>query len=69
MGAKKKELRKLGPSDLGLDAAEIGAAGRRVEVRRLYVPEKSGEAEMLEGDAATATAALVERLQKQAKVL
>ena len=69
MGAKKKELRKLGPSDLGLDAGEIGAAGRRVEVRRLYVPEKSGEAEMLEGDAATASAALVDRLQKQAKVL
>jgi electron transfer flavoprotein beta subunit len=69
MGAKKKEMRKLGPSDLGLDAAEVGAAGRRVEVRRLYVPEKSGEAEMLGGDAATATAALVDRLQKRAKVL
>jgi electron transfer flavoprotein beta subunit len=69
MGAKKKEMRKLGPSDLGLDAGEVGAAGRRVEVRRLYVPEKSGEAEMLGGDAATATAALIDRLQKQAKVL
>lgn len=69
MGAKKKEMRKLAPGDLGLDPGEVGAAGRRVEVRRLYVPEKTAEAEILEGDAATAAAALVDRLQKEAKVL
>lgn len=69
MGAKKKEIRKVGPGDLGVDASMVGAAGRRVEVTRLYVPEKAAEAEMIEGDAATAAATLVERLQKEAKVL
>jgi electron transfer flavoprotein beta subunit len=69
MGAKKKEMKKLAPSDLGLDAADVGAAGRRVELERLYVPEKTAAAEILQGDAATAAAALVERLQKEAKVL
>ena len=69
MGAKKKEMKKLGPADLGLDAGEVGSAGRRVELRRLYVPEKSAAAEILQGDAATAAAALVDRLQKEAKVL
>lgn len=69
MGAKKKETRKLSPADLGLDPAEIGAAGRRVETTRLYVPEKTSEAEMIEGDPATAAATLVEKLQKEAKVL
>ena len=69
MGAKKKEMRKVAPSDLGLEPGQVGDAGRRVEVRRLYVPEKTAEAEILEGDAATAAAALVDRLQKEAKVL
>jgi len=69
MGAKKKEIRKAGPGDLGLDPGDVGRAGRRIDVRRLYVPEKSSEAEILEGDPATAAASLVEKLQKEAKVL
>jgi electron transfer flavoprotein alpha/beta subunit len=69
MGAKKKEMKKLGPADLGLDPGQVGSAGRRVDVRRLYVPEKSAVAEILQGDAATAAATLVDRLQKEAKVL
>ncbi|HYO47131.1 MAG TPA: electron transfer flavoprotein subunit beta/FixA family protein [Gemmatimonadota bacterium] len=69
MGAKKKEMKKLGPLDLGLDPGEVGAAGRRVELHRLYVPVKTAQAEILGGDVATATAALVDRLQKEAKVL
>lgn len=69
MGAKKKEIRKLSPADLGLSADEVGAAGRSVEVKSLYVPEKSEGAEMIEGDPGAAAAELVERLQKEAKVL
>ena len=69
MGAKKKEMKKLAPADLGLDATQVGAAGRRVRLERLYVPEKTAAAEILQGDAATAAAALVDRLQKEAKVL
>jgi electron transfer flavoprotein beta subunit len=69
MGAKKKEMKKLGPADVGVDAGQVGAAGRKVELKRLYVPEKTAEAEILQGDAATAAASLVERLQKEAKVL
>ena len=69
MGAKKKEIAKVGPADVGLDPSEVGEAGRRVEVTRLYVPEKTSEAEMIEGDAETAAATLVDKLQKEAKVL
>ena len=63
------EIRKISPADIGLAADQVGAAGRRVEVTRLYVPEKTQGAELLEGDAGTAVAALVDRLQKEAKVL
>ena len=69
MGAKKKETKKRAVADLGLDPGSVGAAGRRIEVRRLYAPEKTARAEILQGDAATSAATLVERLQKNAKVL
>lgn len=69
MGAKKKEIRKLGPADLGIPVDEVGSAGRRVTIRRLYVPEKTATAEMIEGDAPEAAATLVDKLQKEAKVL
>lgn len=70
MGAKKKEIKKLAPDHLGLDPNEVGRSGRRVEIARLYEPEKTAEAEMIEGDdAGKAAEILIERLQKEAKVL
>lgn len=69
MGAKKKEIRKLTPGDVGLDAGAVGKAGRRTEITRLYVPEKTKGAELIEGDTATAVGTLVDKLQKEAKVL
>ena len=69
MGAKKKEMKKMGPADAGVDGNQVGTGGRKVELKRLYVPEKTAAAEILPGDAATAAASLIDRLQKQAKVL
>ena len=69
MGAKKKEMKKLGAADLGLSAEQVGAAASAVELLRLYVPEKSKSAEILQGDPAGAAAQLVDRLQKEAKVM
>lgn len=70
MGAKKKEIARVTPDELGLDSGAIGQAGRRVLVQRLYVPEKTAQAEMIPGDDAEAAAAILfEKLQKEAKVL
>lgn len=69
MGAKKKEIRKLAPADLGLEAGQVGKAGRKIEITRLYVPEKTKGAEMLDGAPAEAAVRLVDKLQKEAKVL
>jgi electron transfer flavoprotein beta subunit len=69
MGAKKKETRKVAPADLGLAPDAVGEAGSGVELLALYVPEKTKEAEILEGAPAEAAATLVDRLQKEAKVL
>jgi electron transfer flavoprotein beta subunit len=69
MGAKKKEMKKLTPADLGLSPDQIGAAGSGVELLKVYVPEKAKSAQILQGDPSQATAALVERLRNEAKVL
>ena len=69
MGAKKKEIRKVAPGDLGLAAEQVGRAGRRIELLKLYVPGKAKEVEILEGDAPAAAAKLVEKLRQEAKVL
>lgn len=69
MGAKRKPIDKPTPGDLGLDPQEVGADGSGLELLGVRFPETGKGAQMLEGDPATAVAALVERLQKEARVL
>jgi electron transfer flavoprotein beta subunit len=69
MQAKKKEVAEVGPADLGLDPAQIGAAGATLEVLSVALPQSGGGAQMIEGDAATAAATLVDKLKKEARVL
>ncbi|HEY4575221.1 MAG TPA: electron transfer flavoprotein subunit beta/FixA family protein [Thermoanaerobaculia bacterium] len=69
MAAKKKEIATASPADLGLDAGQTGAAGSRLEIVSVSFPEAGKGAQMLEGDAKAAAAKLVEKLQKEARVL
>ncbi|HKH48508.1 MAG TPA: electron transfer flavoprotein subunit beta/FixA family protein [Thermoanaerobaculia bacterium] len=69
MAAKKKEITRVTPADLGLDAAQVGAAGSRLEVVSVSFPESGAGAQILEGDVKTAVAALVDKLRKEARVL
>ncbi len=69
MQAKKKEIAAPSPADLGLTPAEVGAAGSRLEIVSVAFPESGKGAQILSGDAKTAAVALVEKLQKEARVL
>lgn len=69
MQAKRKPIDEPSPADLGLDPERIGAAGARLEVVSVAFPKSGEGAEMLEGDAETVARILVEKLQKEAKVL
>jgi electron transfer flavoprotein beta subunit len=63
MQAAKKTVTKWVPGDLGLDAKEVGAAGVRLKLERLYVPEKEGKAEIMDGETpADQAKQLVEKL-------
>jgi electron transfer flavoprotein beta subunit len=69
MQAKKKEVLMLGAADLGLQPDEVGAAGSRIEVVSMALHTPSKSAQILTGDAKTAAAALVAKLQNEARVL
>ncbi len=69
MAAKRKPIDEVGAADLGLDPAHVGAAGSRLELLSVALPEGGSGAEILEGDPATAARALVDKLQKEARVL
>lgn len=69
MAAKRKPIDQTTAADLGLDASQVGAAGSRLEILSVAFPEAGGGAQMIEGDPATAARALVDKLQKEARVL
>ncbi len=69
MKAKRKPVATPSPEELGLEASEIGAAGSRLEVLSMSFPDSGAGAEVIEGDPATAAKVLVEKLQKEARVL
>jgi electron transfer flavoprotein beta subunit len=61
--AKSKEIRRVTPAELG------GAAAAVATIEKVYLPQKSKQTQIFEGDAATAAARLVEKLKFEARVL
>jgi len=50
MAAKKKEPIVWKPADIGIDVAQVGAAGQRVKLSRLFQPVHEGKCEFTEGE-------------------
>jgi electron transfer flavoprotein beta subunit len=69
MQAKKKEIAAVSATDLGLDAGNVGAAGSRLEILSVAFPDSGAGAQIIPGEPKAAAAALVAKLQKEARVL
>ena len=65
-GAKAKEIRRVTAAELGVDSTEASA---RNQLRRIYAPVKTKKTEFIEGPPKEAAAKLVEKLQREARVL
>ncbi|MDA0352243.1 MAG: electron transfer flavoprotein subunit beta/FixA family protein [Chloroflexi bacterium] len=50
MQAAKKTVTTQTHADLGLDPSEVGAAGSRLKLERLFIPEAGGMVELIVGD-------------------
>jgi len=69
MQAARKTVTSWKSGDLGVDAGAVGAAGARLKLERLYIPEKEGKAEIMDAETpADQAKQLVEKL-KAAKIL
>jgi len=66
MAAKKKEIKELNASALGLTEADVKPGG---QIERVYLPEKTKRTEMLEGKPAEVAAKLIEKLPFESMVL
>ena len=64
--AKTKDLRRATPADLGLKIEDLGSMQH---VQRIYVPVKTKKTEFVGGGPKEAAAALVQKLQREARVL
>lgn len=69
MGAKSKELATKSAVDLGLSESEVGVAASRLETLAVFFPQTGDAAEIFEGDVSESARLLVEKLQKEARVL
>jgi electron transfer flavoprotein beta subunit len=69
MQAKRKEIAPLTPDDLGLSVDEVGEAGSKLEILGIALPQTGEAAQIIEGEPAEAARILVEKLQKEARVL
>ena len=69
MRAARKPVETWTPADIGAAAGEVGAAGARRRLERLYVPVSDAACEFIEGDAAQAAAAALARRLVEEKIL
>jgi electron transfer flavoprotein beta subunit len=70
MKAKKKPVDVKSIADLGVDAAMVGAANRKVKIKALNLPPERQAVKMIEGEAAAdKAAALAKILHEETKII
>ena len=69
MAAKKKEPVVWKPSDIGVDVQQVGGAGRRANVVKLFQPVHEGKCEVVEGDTSEEAGANLAVKLREVKVL
>ncbi len=69
MKAKKKEIKKIGLADVGLQADEVGAAGSATKVVGYAPLAERSPCRMLEGEPGNMAAEVVRALREESKVI
>lgn len=69
MAAKRKEPIVWKPADIGVDASQIGAAGRRMKLVKLFQPVREGKCEVIGADSPEETAVKLATRLREAKIL
>ncbi len=69
MAAKKIEPIIWKPADIGIEHTQVGAAGRKISLQKLYQPAHEGKCELIEGESAEEAGANLALKLREAKLL
>jgi electron transfer flavoprotein beta subunit len=69
MTAKKKEPIIWKPADIGVEPSQVGAAGRRARLVKLFQPVREGKCEIVDGETLQEAAANLALKLREAKKL
>jgi electron transfer flavoprotein beta subunit len=69
MQAARKTVTTWTPADLGLQASEIGAAGARLKLEKLFQPPAGGEVQIMEGETPADQAKALAQALRDAKII
>ena len=69
MAAKRKEPITWKPADIGVDPSQLGAAGRRTKLVKLFQPVREGKCEIIKGETLEEAAANLALKLREAKIL
>jgi electron transfer flavoprotein beta subunit len=69
MQAARKQVTSWSCVDLGLDPGDVGAAGARLQLDALFIPEVDSECEFIQGDSPAEMASTLARKLREAKVI
>jgi electron transfer flavoprotein beta subunit len=69
MAAARKQVTVWTAADLGLDAGEVGAAGARLNLERLFIPEVNNQCDFVAGDNPAEMAASLAQAMREAKLI
>jgi len=69
MAAKRKEPIIWKPADIGVEASQLGASGRRTKMLKLFQPVREGKCEIIEGETPEEAATGLALKLREAKIL
>jgi electron transfer flavoprotein beta subunit len=69
MAAKKKEPISWAPGDIGVEPSQIGVAGRRTKLAKLFQPVREGKCEVIEGESPEEAGTNLAKKLREAKIL
>jgi electron transfer flavoprotein beta subunit len=69
MAAKKKEPINWAPGDIGVEPSQIGVAGRRTKLAKLFQPVREGKCEIVEGESPEEAGTNLANKLREAKIL
>lgn len=69
MAAKKKQPTVWKPADIGIEPSQVGGAGRRSRLVKLFKPLREGKCELIQGETAEEAAVNLANRMRQEKLL